>query len=600
VWFDGIGVVGSRPISFNSAPGLAVTQRAVGGGVLPVGLAIDVNRDGIIASGESASQEKPFKFWINNDRDIEHDDIEPGNGPNSVTAGIDGQRDLEDFVLLRLTLPSALVDMAKVKKAEVGFCWVGSTGAPSVRVFPVPPSTNTRYLEDYDTAVTLCYRDGHSENATTIDASSVRALPNEMPAGWVAAPNLWFDKVSSAGQLYLLMEGINQGRGKLCVALKINGGAWANCAGIYMDLVDVRDMFETWTVGDLTTPGSDYTKWPASSATRVSSPGGNILPLPQTDQEKDYIMFVHGWNMSPFDKRTFASTAFKRLWHQGYKGRFGSFQWPTFYYTTPIPTTDNFDGSEQRAWNSGAPLADLLFQISQTFQVGGQSRVRLYAHSMGNVVASECIRHSASTPAIHTYVSAQAALSAHVWDNTTPLMADPLRYTPNVYGFYWQTGASASPKQWQTDARPSYMAQLYMPASVRYINHFNPLDYALDKWRINQKLKPDNGYGYGPQFSTGFESRFWKRVGQEDQPTQILDIPTDRLEIFSYAAESHSFATGAEASVGGCFGSSVNLNMAPFNFGDLHEGHSAQFLSTIQKRWSYWQRVIQDMNIVVP
>jgi hypothetical protein len=44
-----------------------------------------------------------------------------------------------------------------------------------------------------------------------------------------------------------------------------------------------------------------------------------------------YILFVHGWNMSPTEKTFFANTAYKRLWWQGYQGRFGAFHWPTMY-----------------------------------------------------------------------------------------------------------------------------------------------------------------------------------------------------------------------------------------------------------------------------
>jgi len=34
-----------------------------------------------------------------------------------------------------------------------------------------------------------------------------------------------------------------------------------------------------------------------------------------------------------------------------------------------------------------------------------------------------------------------------------------------------------------------------------------------------------------------------------------------------------------------------------FSFGGNHKGHSAQFRSTVQKRWSYWTGFLADIEI---
>ncbi len=332
---------------------------------------------------------------------------------------------------------------------------------------------------------------------------------------------------------------------------------------------------------------------------------GQNLPTPTTSQEKDYFLYIHGWNMEPFDKKSYAATAFKRLWHQGYKGRFGAFRWPTFWWVSPFPSTDNFDGSEQQAWNSAAPLASLVSQLSETFQEDGKSKVRLYAHSMGNIVASEALRQMNPANKVHTYISAQAALSSHAWDNTTPSMpftvgGSPFGggpETPDVYGYYWEDDATSLPGEWQAEDRPSYLDQAYMPKGVRYINHYNPSDWALGfKWQINQMLKPDIGYHYSIMNLgnlTDLNKRFWR------DPVTELVFPTKRYEIFSFAAESHSFATGQD-SICGMFAFNVNVGDPPFSFGSTHKGHSAQFRSMIQKRWLYWKRVLEDMRIPIP
>jgi hypothetical protein len=83
-----------------------------------------------------------------------------------------------------------------------------------------------------------------------------------------------------------------------------------------------------------------------------------------------------------------------------------------------------------------------------------------------------------------------------------------------------------------------------------------------------------------------------------------LDFPDDRYEIFSFAAESWSYALGQRGDTAGVFKpiDAVNLNGPPlnFDFGEEHKGHSAQFRSTIQKRWKYWTQAMDDMGLDVP
>ena len=131
----------------------------------------------------------------------------------------------------------------------------------------------------------------------------------------------------------------------------------------YIQIVDIKQMYERWTVGD------DPNNAPASTAQiatndlpsgvwpfRYANPGNANTP---------YILYVHGWNMEPWEKDRFAETAFKRLYWQGYQGRFGEFRWPTDYgftgdYVDGLPTRRNFDNSEYNAWQSGLGLLNKL------------------------------------------------------------------------------------------------------------------------------------------------------------------------------------------------------------------------------------------------
>ena len=294
---------------------------------------------------------------------------------------------------------------------------------------------------------------------------------------------------------------------------------------------------------------------------------------------------------------------FKRLWHQGYKGRFGAFRWPTFWFTTPIPSLDNFNASELRAWNSASRLKAVVENRAAVF---GSNKICLYAHSMGNVVCGEALRQFGPSGApVSTYIAAQAAISSHVYDpTTTPRKPAYSMEMPNVYGYYWQQGASDWPPQWEIDARPSYMDPQYLPGNVTYINHYNFDDYALngDRWPLNQDLKPGLDYHYTYQgFAGGYTDYRFLRGPRYSQT--ILNFPADRYEIFSYAADSAADALGKIGTTGGKFKTALDVTDtlvykdADGPHPDAHKYHSGQFRSTIQKRWSYWDQSLKDFLI---
>ena len=102
------------------------------------------------------------------------------------------------------------------------------------------------------------------------------------------------------------------------------------------------------------------------------------------------------------------------------------------------------EGGESRGFHELGESSNLLFGIQDPRQL--------------------VVGHVGNAP-VHTYIAAQAAISSHVFDRSTTAMIEPdPAMMPNVYGYYWQSGASSWPTQWQTDERPSYMNSQYMPA----------------------------------------------------------------------------------------------------------------------------------------
>jgi hypothetical protein len=588
-----------------------VEGRATVVSLLPVEVAVDADRDGEITfdGKDKTTAEKPFRFWINDDRDIGHtvdsiahppgdweeDDVNSDEqaNPDCDVPGLKFRRDLEDltrvwidFAGISGVFPASDTTVALKVRIDA------DSGTPKVNLFqPVESDGGREFLKDEAT--------GYNQ----LQGIYGQELCKVTGSGSVEVPRRAWESLPSDKVVHLLFEGAKEGDGKLIFELWKDGAKVCDLPPVILRLRKANDFYETWTVGDVTSPeitddNNNYSVWPASSASMQPNTGRD-LTTPEKPEEKDYIMFVHGWNMTPDDKTQFADTMFKRLWHQGFKGRFGAYRWPTFF--TPNVEVNNFNGSEERAWSSAAPLAALLQNRSTIFNVGGSSRVRVFGHSMGNIVCSEALRIlGPSSTAVHTYVSGQAALAAHCWDATNPRwMPYGVPFfvtTANIYRGYWQPAAGAdAPHKWEASGRPSYMHSSYMPSGVKYVNHYNIDDWALDSWELNQKLKPALGYNYGwvPGTALGSEHRFYKNVLS---PTTLV-CPTDRFQIFSWAAQARSFATGAEPATRGVFSVFVNLRAAPYSFDDKHKGHSAQFRSTIQKRWVYWRKFLVDCEV---
>ncbi len=540
--------------------------------LLLVELAVDANRDGTIAQGEHASQEKPFRFWINNDYDHYSEDEGTSGMKNSETDEIDGIRDLEDFVQIRLTLPSSIVDLAKQKKAEVGFCWTDATGSPSARLFPIPTLTGRSYLSNFSAAITLTSDQGGSENATSIGSETPAALPSEMPFGWVAAPNLWFDKINSGGELHLLMEGKTRGKGKLTASIKLNG-QWINATGIYIHLMDIKEMFQRGKayLNNRTDPDGIPDPWvnqtPGHMSWTVDDLGSPFQQDP--DEAKESVVFVHGWRMTEEESESYAETSFKRLWQIGYKGRFAAFRWPT--YSGPFGGYFTYNPSEYRAWLSGPALAAYVNQLPY------QDARHIFSHSMGAVVTGAALRADMK---VSHYAMLHAAMAAMAYDGN--IVDYPQYVTPD------------GPNETDPVTVALGLKDKFNLNGTVFANFFLPADSALGAWRTNNAI-------FKPQIETLFAAKYEfistypagkKLICEYGQWRYVTDLP----EAMGYVTRSRSIAAGSSADTNGCISSAnkVNLSAADYGFGDMH---SAEFVKPIQKTYAFWRQVMRKLGL---
>jgi hypothetical protein len=614
-------VIGARlNVPLLSAPAISqngmivANTGAAGGGeaflLVPDELMVDANNDGKMSFTNAAVHDKdrtkqhaPYQFWVNDDRDEGDDDVPVDGLPDWTKNVIDRERGLEDFTRLWIGF-KGLTDLVKSAGIQLqlewqpddgGTTWRPADGNPAIKLFPAAePDGGRKYLDK---------RNGEEAQIQPPHNTAYGIVRRDFPLLLSLTPGALDNLTEEQPNLYLLFEGVARGKGRLVLKLLKNGQPLGEYPPLYMEIKDVKDMYERWTVGDVTQPNRtisssiDYQIWPSDTPEQEFGISGSPMPAPTREEEKDYILMVHGWNTSPFDKACTGDTAFKRLFWQGFNGRFGLFRWPTFFYTSHVPPPHHFDASEQRAWASSVGLLNLIAQLNSRPFAG---RVRLTGHSMGNIVASEALRRSQNGPVVHTYIASQAAMSAHCYDATIPPMEFAFGTgptTPDVYASYWQDGAASQPHQWLQENRPSYMHPNYMHGKAeQYFNYYNRLDFALATWEVDQQSKPDDSYKYirqGSPPTVGFR----RKVGPN---VTWLTFPSDTYEIFAWAAESQSIALGA-LPAHGVFAengrANVNLGVAPFNYGLAPKFHSGQFRDSNARRNDYWRSLLTDMRL---
>ncbi len=302
-------------------------------------------------------------------------------------------------------------------------------------------------------------------------------------------------------------------------------------------------------------------------------------------------IFVHGWRLKYYDCLNWADTTYKRLWHQGFKGKFYAFRWPTFsgdnnglpygydewIETAEFPNDTHFppggatyNRSEYRAWLSGPTLAHFVNQLPNPL------RRNLIAHSMGNVIAGAALR---SGMEVKNYAMCNAAMSAMAYDPAA-LHPDCAAYeTPD------------------TDPDPAIRDgygltnKFNLPISTVIFNFGLPNDQSLGSWSANNAyFKPEHlrNYYYDdyPMPMTTF------RLFHNPFKNNFREV-TALPEAMAYVTQSRSRAAGAEMGTGGCIAEKNRVDMSDW----FDKIHSAQW------RWNYlstrlfWEKLTAQLKL---
>jgi|GEM_PF-5088034 len=570
--------------------------------LVPVDIAVDANRDGVIKFagnyGDSAvagkpadvtTQDKPFRFWLNDDDDKGAMGSEqmPVANPDNSDNQIGSVRDLEDFTRLWLHV-GAFYDEISKGTFKVGLKWKNTNGtSPSVKVYKsADPNGSDDYLKDEQAGADQFAAEYRTAIATVTGSSAV-VLPADFWTG--------YSEVNP--KRCLLFEGITEGKGQLCITIhKADGTLIGEGAGVWLDLVNVRKMFQrvkaTGIADNAPEPSQDANNQPAEPAMGwVADDNGQPYDenaAKSWQETKQYIVFVHGWNMSYDESENFAETMFKRLWQRGYKGRFASMRWPTLNDSIPTPIGDvpyTYNASEYRAWKCGESLKQFVNNLP-----AGYTR-NVVAHSMGNVVAGSALKKGMS---LTNYALLNAAVSAGCFDDRA-ILDQGWGYTTPFY---------------DPDPATSSLSHRNQLAGVggNLVNFFLPADDALLKWEWNNDtpggLIPGSGnrfvvVGSKPQrYSLGVTGYYYdpsKPAGQRlgtNYPNVNGRFVTTPHECMSYLAQSPMKAAGAEADTAGSIDSAVD--MRPYGFDKVH---SAEFEFRIHQVTQFYNRMLEECDL---
>jgi hypothetical protein len=531
---------------------------------------------------------RPYRFWVNNDLDVVNNsgfvDLfaftcpphlipEPGiqneqvceqwdedplvvNATNTSTAErrrrIESYRDLEDFSPLQIRLGSQDISdkyYLVLKAVGVGVnLFKGSWRDDGDHMAH-------EYIYDHDQTV-LQERTANESGGHVVNLIKNNTADERRGELYINTANIkeYFDQ-NGVGRF--IFEGVtpsestcssNSSGCYLSIALYEEqdgaGSIKITERRVYLDMHDVKDYYQHVIAGNVVDPGSlsgveKFNGTYNDEEIRPFRPTQLYMNIykglfPEADLRKNYSLLVHGWRMRESEKIGFAETSYKRLYWSGYKGYFGTLTWPTAWFKKPghVYSTakllllvedneQNYNSSESIARRVGPRLTNWLSLLKGSNKY---DNIHVIAHSMGNVVVSEALRHNFSgSPILTSFTASNAAEGAGSYDQLAQsilhAMVGPAAvicpsgpYTAEAawrcYNSNIGTAYDMPPDvyRYAQPANHGPTSDIYYETLVnrglpyyeniksqgtRIINFWNRGDAALNAWEFNQLTKPD-------------------------------------------------------------------------------------------------------------
>lgn len=544
-------------------------------------------------------------FWCNEDFDSGDADYPDASSSNTGDLKINCKRDLEDYARLHINI-GGLQDAIANGDIQVGLEWRNTTGSPSIKICrAVEPDGGNEYVQGG--------ADGNENWADSqillpdasllgpIDSSGGFKFPASFwQSGSYGLPALSADHPNR----YLLFDGITEGKGQLVLTFWKGTDRIGEGPGVWLDIKPIEKMYQRCD-------GSGQNQWP------------NVQFEADPKEEKQAIVFVHGWRMSPTGASSFAESMFKRLWHRGYKGRFAAFRWNTHWSSDFewLPYVGGaidsylaeYNNSEHNAWLAGEALKTFIND-----DLPANYAKNIAAHSMGNVVAGSALLAGAN---IQNYALLQAAVPAACYDEDEGRIKQATAYSHTAGPLTFTMWDRLTP---DNDADPAVRAVAYRgrlkEVGGNLVNFFLPEDYATSfAWEINNhETKPPDGpleanFHYWRSNQNG--QKIFKYHYTYFPLNEVIDYyltdPSQAYEAMPYACRTWGKAVGAWGPVGnepgtqGAIDASVNLGESAFQLPNqtksgFGEAHSGEFDARIQNLKPFYNTLMLRLDVGTP
>jgi hypothetical protein len=569
---------------------------------------VDGNRDGSMGFNDpdvhgpdATTTDRPYRFWLNDDDDTERGPAEAGGDPieaETVPAArpdysqhaIVSKRNLEDFARLWIDMSGAWDALSW--GMQIGLKWKSTNGTtPAINIYPSADGEGSdSYLKD-DTAAQNQISDvfgsavTDTNNKNTVDTNGT----------FIFKSDYWNGLSDDNPKKCFLFEGKTEGKGELeIVFLDLDGNEIAEIGSVWLDLKNIKKMYERASA----TP-DPLTPLPYNSEVSDFDEGSisytpDVSPRFEQPIEEDAqcLIFVHGWRMSYEDSVSFSETMFKRLWWQGYKGRFAAFRWAT------QTSFDSYNTSEWLAWKYGKSLHDYVENYVKN-QLSTYS-ISVAAHSMGNIVTGSALRRGM---AIDTYMLMEAAIPSGCYNDSVnnysefyvaeqDVHATPDVASDNGYRLFLSSVASNVGKfvsfynsndfALQTGTTSLPFSGLGWPFQTNWVQ--NEIDYKPNAL-LNLTL---DYYDYFPTAPAGSRSVFFFNV------TNVRTV-VDPHETMAFVARPRSRAAGAEQSSAAVFSDSINMEIE-YGFTREFDDHGGQFMRSVQRLDSFYKRMFDELR----
>lgn len=356
-----------------------------------LGLVPDYDRDGSISETDrtNAVNNRAFRFWVNNDKDIdarEGDDTPGATEPDCADAKVNGLRDLNDWMPLMIDA-SEVIGTIGMKKYSYWICHEDA----AVNILLRPDGTP------------FSYPDGaHSCNSHIFDPDTAKYLVGGRVAQVTANGIEVTSQISEAinGKATVLLEGRGLTRGSdNCLTLEIRSKTDGSIAYKYRFMLSLDTV--TGMYRQLNTRG--LCGGSGGMDTRLGEPPN----LPDYETSKKHIVYLHGYNINGGAAIAEQSAVFKNLWWCGSNARFHGVSWHGD--ATQIPNsgvTVNFYTNTANAFATAPHVANYIKGF------GGECTIM--AHSLGNMVASAAINLHKAPAANYFMLDAAVAQEAYL------------------------------------------------------------------------------------------------------------------------------------------------------------------------------------------